>query len=293
MSSETTTSELTAIVPAIWSARIQVNLTKSLVALDVCNTELVKQLQVGDVFHKGYIAALTSVAYTPGTPLTAQSFSAVDDTLTVDTKRAVIFYVDDMQTLQVKPDYVTELIEDASYQLRDDIDTSALAWVTAGQAFMGNSAGTIFGLTAAEISSTITATSGNIDDVFVQCRSALRQNNVKEAGDWIAIMHPEIAAFIELNAISGGFNVADSTLRNGYAGDYLGFHIYISNNLPSKRMYVGKKGCIDLVIQQAPKVEIKSVQDKIGSNFIIWTLYGEEVFERNTDRFLNVSIDHV
>lgn len=192
--------------------------------------------------------------------------------------------------LQAKPDYLAGLAEDAAYQLRDAIDTEALGEVTAGIQFGESTASTgtyITGTATQEI----TATSGNIDNVFIDARKALREGNVEEAGDWIAVMKPQTASFIELIGIEKGFNVADSTLHNGYAGDFLGFKIYISNNITADHMYLGKKGSIDLVMQVAPKMVIKDVHDKIGRNFIAYTVYGKTVFYRNTFRFLDVDIE--
>ena len=41
-----------ALNPEIWTNRIQVPLVKSLVALEVCDTTLEKDLSVGDKVHK-------------------------------------------------------------------------------------------------------------------------------------------------------------------------------------------------------------------------------------------------
>ena len=148
----------------------------------------------------------------------------------------------------------------------------------------------------------------------------LRTRNVEETGDWCAVVTPKIAADIEVKAANVGFNVADATLRNGYAGDFMGFQVYISNNLPSGKMtaiapdatidgtayrgvtatglsattgksvYFGKKGMIDLVMLAEPALEVRKKDDMIGANFITWTVYGSSVFTKNRLRGLNVAI---
>lgn len=118
----------------------------------------------------------------------------------------------------------------------------------------------------------------------------MREANVTEDGDWIAIMRPEIAADIELFALGAGFNVADATLRNGYAGNFLGFRCYVSNNITSGHMYLGKRGGISLVIQKEPGMVIKEVDNKLGKNFFPSIIYGTTVFTRNASRFLDVDI---
>jgi len=283
---------VTALKPAVWSASMQVPLTKSLVALEICSTELAKELKVGDKIWKGYSSTLSTETYTPGTALTAQAFNLSADSIEVTTKQAVPFYIDDTELLQVKPSYVNEIATDAAYQLRDAIDTAVLADVSAGVLF-GDSTTTgsesfITGTTAT--TSAIAGTTANIMKIFSMARKVLRDTNVKEAGDWIAVVLPEVAQLIEERAIISGFNLADSTLRNGYAGDFLGFKIYVSNNITANYAYIGKQGAIDLVMMRAPRMEIKEVPDKLGRNFIAWTIYGKATFTRNASRFLEANI---
>jgi len=53
--------------------------------------------------------------------------------------------------------------------------------------------------------------------------------------------------------------VADASLKNGYAGDFLGFHIYISNNLPTITIAGGKQGShiINLSVEPILKTLLK------------------------------------
>ena len=98
-------------------------------------------------------------------------------------------------------------------------------------------------------------------------------------------------------------------------GDFMGFQVYISNNLPSgkcsavapgnrgngvsgdavsatscKSIYFGRKGTIDVVLQRAPALEIRKKDDMIGSNFITWTVYGSALFDKGSRRGINVPV---
>lgn len=283
-----------ALKPEIWTLAMQVPLRKTLVALEVCSVELQSQLTVGDVIHKGYHTDLSAENYTAGTALTAQTFNLSADDLSATTKKVVSFYVDDTERLQVKPDYAGQLAVEAAYRMKDAIDQDVLGEVSAGVAFGDSTAtGSESFITATGVGSNtisaIAATTANIVTLFTKARKALRVKNVEEAGDWIAIMEPGKAALIEERVTIDGFTIADATLRNGYAGSFLGFKIYVSNNITSNRMYIGKRGAIDLVMQAAPRMEIKDVPDKIGKNFIAWTVYGQTVFTKNQSRFLDVT----
>lgn len=53
---------------------------------------------------------------------------------------------------------------------------------------------------------------------------------------------------------------------------------------------VGQKGAIDLVIQKEVATEAKDVADKLGKNYLTWTLYGVKTFSEGADRMFNLGI---
>jgi len=208
------------------------------------------------------------------------------------------FYVDDIWELQTNYSYAADLAADAAYQLRDNIDQLILAYGSAvGVSALGYSGagattfittGTTANLTA--IPATTGGTSGSIERVFSQARRWLQSGNVTDAGDWIAVLPPSLIAKIGEYTADKGFNTADSILRNGFTGDFLGFHVYVSNNLPASKAIIGKKGAIDLILQSDIKMQIKEEPKKLGRNFIPWTVYGAGILTKNKLRTLNVMI---
>jgi len=256
-------------------------------------------LKYGDTIHQPYLEDTQSVEYTPGTPFTAQGVSAVQDTMSVKTFRIVPTYIDDIRELQSKYKYSMDIIEDQAYQLRDDIDTAVLLNVTGAANFLCSAAaGT--NITATDTLATavgngaipvaVDPTTAQIGPVqlFSRARRELRARNVTEVGDWIAVVDPSIAEVIERVGADKGFSVADATLRNGYAGNFLGFKIYISNNLPSNWIYMGKSRRIATVVQMPPRVRIKDVPNKLGVNIVTSIVYGTHVFNKDSQRFLGV-----
>ena len=293
-----TGSSLDALNPEFWTAQMQVNLEKSLVCLEVCSTELRDQLKVGDVINKPYIGNVGTAAYVPGTDFEVTGISATQDGVTADVKKIAAFYVDDVWELQSNYSFAQTLAADASYQLRDEIDQLALAYGSAlGVSALGYSGAGATAFITTSTTANVTAIpattaggSGSIEKVFTQARRWLREGNVEEAGDWIAVVEPAVAVKIEELTMEKGFNIADATLRNGYAGNFFGFHVYISNNLPADKAIIGKRGAIDLVIQKAPTMEIKDEPKKLGKNFVAWTVYGANILTKNKLRTLNVMI---
>jgi hypothetical protein len=296
----------TAISPTIWSTMVQQPLYKRLVALKVCNTRLVNDLGTGKAIQIPKFRDLTAATYTPGTDLSAQSQIWEFDTINVSTFEAVVFYVDDVRKLQTNIAVAVELAGQAGYQLADKIDQFAFNKITGGVS-VGLSAvdrDDVFGDSS---TGQITAASTNIIDLFAGMTKHLRENNVEEAGDWAAVVSPRIASFIEIKAASTGFSLADSTLKNGYAGDWMGYEIYVSNNLPTGVIsamvvsgfggpsaagsattgtchFFGRKNSIDVILQRAPAMEIRPNSNKIGSNFITWDAYGAGITGKNRGR---------
>jgi hypothetical protein len=290
---------------------VQVPLYKSLVAMEVASMRLNAELKYADRINVPRFADLTVSTYTPGTTISAVAQSWTYDTLIVSAYKQCTFYVDDAKSLILNVDSARELATQAAYQLKDAIDQDVFKNITGADGFVA--ADTVDILGTGTNANPVSAGTANIIQIFAGARKVLRQRNVEEVGDWCAVVTPAIAALVEIKAATVGFNVADSTLRNGYAGDFMGFQVYISNNLPSGKMtaiapgaggvtatglsattgksvYFGRKGTIDVVMLKEPTLEIRKKDDMIGSNFITWTVYGSSVFTKNRSRGINMPI---
>ena len=309
-----TTNSVTAITPEVWSTVLQDNLKKSLVAFGVANVTTRMPLGYGDVINKQYMTSVTAAAYTPGTDVDLDDQSFSTDQLTVNRKFYTASYIDDIEQLQANVSIQKALLDDATYQLGNIIDAEVLANTSAGTTAGGSQlTNGVFedpGGATSYWNNSVTAGSGNIVNVFANATKMLLSNNVENFGDWVAIITPLLASRLAVKAVGLGFNFADSALRNGYVGDFMGFQIYISNNLPEygeasgagkhtgftgiadvNDMYFGRKGMIDVVLQQAPKVEIKDSPLRVGKNVICWSLWGDTVYTRNKSRFLDAIVN--
>jgi hypothetical protein len=315
-------NDVSAIQPELWSSMVQVPLYKSLVAMEVASTRLSDTLKFADTVHIPRFASLSAQTYTPGTTLSATNQDWAFDNIVVSTYKHVTFYVDDARRLTLNVEQARDLATEAAYQLKDKIDQDVFKKITGTPGFY-----TVDNLDlglGATNGAPVSAGSANIINVFAGARKFLRERNVEETGDWCAVVTPKVASYIETKAATVGFNVADSTLRNGYAGDFMGFQVYISNNLPSGNLsaiapaagstvsiaaglggpsganasgttparatYFGRKGTIDLVLMKAPALEIRKKDDMIGSNFITWTVYGQGLVQNQAKRGINLSM---
>lgn len=296
---------VSAVSPTIYSTLVQIPLYKRLVALEIANTRFSDT--VGNAVKIPRYSDLSAQTYTPGTPVSATNLTWAFDTLNLSTYKHVTFYIDDPRSQVISLDQASSLAPNAAFQLGNAIDRFVLGKITgtAGFSYVGIDAATFNGGTAHR---EVSASSANIINVFANARKALRNANVEEAGDWCAVITPTVASYIDIKTAQVGFNVADATLRNGYAGDFMGFQVYISNNLPSgkvsalnpslsvaavsattgRSLYFGRKKQIDLGLLRAPAMEIRKCEDKIGSNFITWTVYGATVVTKAALRGINV-----
>lgn len=279
--------EIDALIPEKWTPFLQVPLYKSLVAIgqgSVASARLEPFLRDGQVINHSYIAMPDVVDYKPLTQESGgiSSYHAIDatgETLTVDQAKVAPFYIERIENLQIKEGInpMAELGERAGYKLKDVIDTHVLAETLNG--------------TQWNVSDVLSK--NNIIDFAAEARMKLRTANVEEDGTWIMVVDPLAAQFIELAATEKGFSLADSTLRNGYAGNFMGFKVFVSNNLPDsdygtgKSYYIGKPGMIDLVMQAEPKMDISKAEDAIeGYKFKPYTLFGSKVFTEGVGRFI-------
>ncbi|HUC20836.1 MAG TPA: hypothetical protein VMR98_05075 [Candidatus Polarisedimenticolaceae bacterium] len=262
-------------------------LRKSLVARSITSYAEVATLRDGDTVHRPYITNLSVNTYVKGVDVTIQDLAPTDETLTVSTSKEVSFYVDDIDQLQNRYDIASKFADQAAYLLGDAIDQAVLAEYANAAYYYDNvdfTAGAAGGIA-------LDAT--NIHTMVTGVKAKLMKNNVRLT-DPFMVVTPTIAEYIERYAAANGFNIADSTIRNGYAGDFLGMRILISNNLTTAagvtHILAGNGGSIDLVVQKEPSTLITQPDKKIGKNFINWTLFGKKTFYEGARNLIDVRV---
>ncbi len=266
------------LVQEFWTPFLQNPLYKNLVGLNVANTRLEAYLKDGDTINHSYIEMPDVVDYTPNTDISSYDLlTAEKEQLVVNQVKVAPFYTDRIEELQTNIAKVAELGQRAAYKLKDVIDQHVFNEVANGTAWE-------FGEALAV---------DNIINFFSAAGQKLREENVEEI-DWVSIITPAVASLIEIKAAGTGYNLADAAAKNGYAGTWLGFKIYVSNNLPDtsdgKLLYIGRRGMIDLVMQAAPTMKISDAEDRLGYKFKPYTVYGTKVFHENAKRFLAADV---
>ncbi len=277
-------NSIDAQIPEVWSSAMQSLLRKSLIGVDIANTKYERDLSKGDTVHVPYHAELVSSEYVRGTEVDPQNLDATDDLVTVDTAREVSFYVDKLEKVQSKYGF-KQYVKEAVYQLNDDID----------QAILGEYSNASYTLDDGDFGGVdgdpLTVDADNAIKFFTKIKQTAGENNMKLNNLFVAVDFAT-AEVIEAEMTQNGFEVADSTLRNGMVDNIMGIDVYRTNNLDAGHCLAGEKGAISLVKQIAPSVQINKEPRLTGYTYIVYDLFGVDTLEKGTDRLINIEVSN-
>jgi hypothetical protein len=270
---------------------------KTLVARDIANTRF--RMENGfDTINLPYTTPLTSNAYVKGVDVTIQDIAPTNEQLVIATAREASFYVDEIDGIQNIVDIAAEKADEAAYVLNKDIDTAVFgeyANVASGHVVDAGDVGGTATNPIDLVTATANANQENMLKLFAALKRRMRIDDVPMMGDTFIVVDAVGAELLELMFVNKGFNVADSTLKNGYAGSVLGVDVYVSNNLTTAAGVThylgGRKGAIDLVVQREPSLKVTQPEKKIGKNYITWTLYGKKTFYEGGRELYDIRVD--
>lgn len=284
------TNDVAALNPQNWSDAIQENLYKELVAMEVADLKFKNKLTSGTQVHFPMFGELSTTAYVKGTDVTVQALDTTDEYLTVDQQWESSFYLDTIDKKQNLYSAMEAGIREATYAIRSKIETVFFAQVLnaydtfdAGDSGMGGASG-----------SAIALTTSNVFTAFSRAKAKLEGQGV-DVTNLVAVVSPDVAAVINETALSTGFNLADATLKNGYAGDFNGVKVYVSNFLDTTtnsrtHCYFGVNKQISLAMQIAPTTKIDSDPLKFGDVVKLLTVFGVKTFTKRGLRFLDMQV---
>lgn len=190
----------------------------------LANFEEQALLSDGQKVDRPYRANIVVEDYTKGTALTAQDLTATSDQLTVDTVKAALLYVDNVDKIQNKYSAANAWIDEAGKRLSNAIDAKFLY-----QVFNANNTvddGSIGGTSGDGI--VVSAT--NILDVFGAVNLELDTQNVEEEQRFFAIS-PHFYQVLWKYIAGKQSMLGDKTGENGNIGEYAGLKLFKTNNL--------------------------------------------------------------
>ena len=264
--------------PAIWSAKLFVNLRKALVAMDIVNTDYEGDISAfGDRVKINEIGPITISDYAKYGTLTWAELTSAQKELIIDQAKSFSFKVDDIDKAQNNPKVMSSAMAQAAYDVADTIDQYIFGLY--GQAGVTND--TYMGSSSAAIS----VSSGNVILTLSFAGRYLTEKNVPTANRWMSLtpwLHQKML-LAEIGGISATAvpKIATGSVVPGYVGQALGFNFYVSNNVQASATSVsaimaGNNSAISYA-GQVSQVKAVDLQDSFGEGVKGLYVYGSKV----------------
>lgn len=222
---------LTPLSPTYWSKRMGRKQYKKTVFRSLANFEEQATLSNGQEVDRPYRSNLVVENYTKGTALEAQDLTATSDKLTIDTVKAMLLYVDNIDKIQNKYSAANAWIDEAGERLAEALDAKFLYEV-----FNAN-----LDLDAGDIGGTngegITVNASNILNIFGATNMKLDAQNIPE-DQRSMVVSPQFWQHLWMYIAGKATLLGDKTGEYGNMGEYAGFKLYKSNNLTGSAQWV-------------------------------------------------------
>lgn len=225
-------------IPQLWSGKIIEKFYDATVLAAIANTDYEGEItSYGDKVTIRTKPNITINTYNAYDKLTSEAPSSNVVELLIDKGKYWSTVLDDVMEVQSDLDHFSMWADDASEQMKIDIDTDVLAGIGAGVAATnqgttaGVQSGTSLNLGAAGAPFTVSA--ANVIDKIIECGQILDENNIPETGRWFVIP-AWMAALIKRSDLKDASLTGDgmTMLRNGRLGMIDRFTLYSSNLLP-------------------------------------------------------------
>lgn len=269
----------TGVYPQEWTTKLQERLNKPTNWKEVCDVVY----SDSQVFNWPYMS--TEFVIQTGTRGTAYGFSdftLTNDTLTINTYKPVPVFIDRADMAQCTLVSQMEIADRQGRIIAEQLEAAVLATHASWTNF-GDTGGGVLGLGTTQIS----VSTSNIDDIVRGVRREIITANGLDLMNsngvffiWRPADFEKLEAFLQAN----GFNLADSTLRQGIMtekGYYaLGAYHYVSNSHTANHVFAGVRKIMRLGILRSTYGQIVVTQDpnlQSGIGIVARVDYGTQV----------------
>jgi len=227
-------------IPEIWSGKLLAKFYTATVFTAISNTDHEGDITgMGDKVIIRTVPAITISDYKIGMDLDYERPQGDTVELLIDKGKYFAFVINNVEQKQADITYVDKWAEDASEQMKINIDRGILADIPADAhadnagAASGKISGSVeLGAATTDGSTAIALSKSTIIDKLVECGLVLDEQDVPETGRWM-VLPSWACARIKLSELKDASLTGDgkSTLRNGRTGMIDRFEIYNSNNI--------------------------------------------------------------
>jgi hypothetical protein len=225
----------------VWDEEYELSLFKQPTFRIIAETKFEKNLKIGNVFHRTGSGDFVVNPMGANGSYNVQSFADIDETLTVNIKNETSFQLVEWQEVQAHLPTARKYGRKAANALGLQMDADILAAASANAANYIDD-GTLSGTAG----NPLALTSGNVASLFSQAIATFQSANVsydpnarftkdvqleKIGGMASAIITPAVYQQI-LQYVGGKTTIlGDTVTRNGHVGEFMGFNLFVSNNL--------------------------------------------------------------
>ncbi len=206
-------------IPTVWSETLLRSLDKEYVGVMNCNRSFEGDIRnLGDSVVINSIGPITVFDYTADSDMDAPEALGDGDSVTlyIDQAKAFCFQIDDVDRVQAKPGLMQTAMREAACALADQADKYVYSLYSKA--------------TGENTIAREDITADDIVDILIEARQKLMQNNVNSNTSVVLEVSPAIAALILRAKILTGTDNTEA-LTNGYLGSFVGFDVYVSNNI--------------------------------------------------------------
>jgi len=232
----------TMTLKTVFTAEYQMSHYREPVYQVFADTRLESQLTKGATIARSYASDVTVNDVGDDGSYARQAITDTQETLVINKEKEASIYIKDLESLQAHLPLKQKYGRKLANALVNQIDADVLgamydgAGTTLDDGDFGGTDGNAFVLTAS-----------NIATVFVTAMQKLRLKNVvynkrfkSAAGMKLEVpegmpavaISPEMLSYIELYLGGKDTLLGDQVSRNGYAGYFMGFELFVSNALP-------------------------------------------------------------
>jgi len=163
--------------------------------------------------------------YVPGTNMTTNNATSSSITIALDNAKYINDYLDYVDMAESEQDATKQCVNTLANNMGNEVDKQVLKalFSTAG------TGGATYGLGVT--TAPITIDSSNIDDYFADAARALDDADAPEAGRY-AVITTKMQKALTLNNIYVAATTDEAARKGGFRGMFMGFEVYVSNNLP-------------------------------------------------------------
>lgn len=212
---------LTDSIPTIVGSAVLESLQKNLVYRNLFNENFTGDVAPGNAVTIVSPGSVTVGDYTTYTDMDEEEVSDTSQTLNIDQQKYFNLVIDDVDAAMAKPDVMAAYAREAVYQMRDTVDNYLAGLLEAAGTIttdLGNDT-TPLEINSDNAASTLQLIARLMDDAKVP-----RDGRVVVLPPW----YVEDMVAANLTTLTNNTDVA----RSGFVGQYAGFNILMSHNVP-------------------------------------------------------------